>query len=113
VRAWLDLDGLIAGHTLNVARPIDGRIPASRLLDLLLAPESAGLNRLRHGRRLDLYPRDLAAWPVPRRWLEAVDLPLAEAWELDHARIARLAALASDAPRSDRARPVAGSAARR
>lgn len=94
VHAWLDEGDLIPGHTLNVARPRDQRVPPERLLALLRAPAAAGLARLAAGARLDLYPRELARWPVPRRWLCDPTLPLALAWELDDAEFSRLEALA-------------------
>ena len=99
VHAWLDTDGLYAGHTLTVVRPTDGRTPLARLLELLTTPEVDGLLRIERGARLDLYPHDVASVPVPLRWLTDADVPLIEAWGLDESDRARLAAMA----RPDRA----------
>ncbi len=99
VRAWLDDTGLFAGHTLTVLRPLPGAgLPARRVLELVQAPEIDGLVRLERGARLDLYPRDLAALPVPRRWLVEPGLSLVEAWGLPAAAGERLRQAAAARP---------------
>jgi hypothetical protein len=90
VRAWMDEDGLFAGHTLTVVRPVDGRLSIARLHTILTDPLTDALFRIERGDRLDLYPRDIRATPVPIRWLSDATLGLGEAWGLTAAEIACL-----------------------
>ncbi len=107
VHVWLDREDLIPGHTLNVVKPRGAAVPLERLAELLRSRAAVGLARLRAGSRLDLYPRELRAWPVPRRWLEAPELPLQAAWELDTDEFARLEALAGPTPSRAGTRAIA------
>jgi SAM-dependent methyltransferase len=93
IQAWLDTDGLIAGHTLTVVRPEDGDLDLYRLLDLLKSPLVDALIRIERGSRLDLYPRDVASIPVPRMWLNNSEISLAEAWALSPSEVERLQSL--------------------
>lgn len=95
LRVWLDEAGLFAGHTLLVVLPRPGAPPLARLQALLQSPLVQGLLRLDWGARLDLYPRDLAALPVPVTWLEAPSAPLEVAWELKPDEVRRLEAVAA------------------
>jgi len=95
LRAWLDAEGLFAGHTLTVVRPTDPRVAPERLLDLIRSPLSRAVLRLERGERVDVYPRDLRQLPVPRAWLERPALPLSEAWGLQESEVARLRELGS------------------
>jgi len=88
IQAWVDTDGLFAGHTLTVVRP-DTLDPAL-LHSVITDPLTDAVLRIERGQRLDLYPRDVRAMPVPKAWLTDHTLPLAEAWHLSHADVARL-----------------------
>jgi hypothetical protein len=90
VRAAIDRDGVYVGHTCTVARPYDARVPIERLLELVRSPLVDGLVRIEVGDRIDLYPRDVAAIPVPTAWFTTPDLAMEDAWGLDAAQIARL-----------------------
>ena len=46
LRAWLDTDHTWAGHTLTVLRPLDGRVPPERLLELVSSLATRALLRL-------------------------------------------------------------------
>jgi SAM-dependent methyltransferase len=66
VFARVDRENLYAGHTLNVVRPHEGAPSPERLLEIIQDPLQRGILLLEKGERLDLYPADLAAMPVPR-----------------------------------------------
>ena len=96
VRAWLDRTGRYAGHTLTVVRPRAGcPVPLPDLLSLVQSPLVDALIRLQHGARLDLYPRDVAAIPVPQSWVAGQVASPAEAWGLSGAEVERLHAVAA------------------
>ena len=65
------------------------------LLSLVQSPLVDALIRLQHGARLDLYPRDVAAIPVPRSWVAGQVASPAEAWGLSGAEVERLHAVAA------------------
>jgi hypothetical protein len=90
IRAAIDRSGIYLGHTCIVAVPKDARIDVDRVLALVTSPLVDGMLRIECGQRLDLYPRDVASIPVPRRWLAAPDLPLADAWGLTGAEVESL-----------------------
>jgi len=90
VRAAIDRSGMYVGHTCIVAVPKDGRLGVDRVLAVVTSPLVDGLLRIERGDRLDLYPRDVASIPVPRRWLTEPELPLADAYGLTGADVARL-----------------------
>jgi hypothetical protein len=101
VLVTLDEGDTFAGHTLNVlrARPgafvdAEATLAALRRVERLLRhPLTPGLLRLERGPRLDLYPHDLAAIPLPPGWLTApVEVDLGEAYGLSPAEVARLVA---------------------
>ena len=95
VRAAADLDGTYVGHTCTVVSPdATCPVPLERLLALVRSPLVDGLTRIERGQRLDLYPRDVGAFPVPRRWLTGDDVDLVQAWELEVDQIERLEAIA-------------------
>jgi hypothetical protein len=94
VRAAVDRSGAIPGHTLTVAAALPGvDAPLERLVEALTCPALAGVIRVEQGARLDLYPRDVRGWPIPRRWLADPQVGLAEACGLDPARWERLTKL--------------------
>ena len=88
VQAWVDRDGLYAGHTLTVVRP-EGIAP-ERIHRVLTHPFVDAILRIERGQRLDLYPRDVREMPVPKAWLEDPDLSLEAAWDLSTAEVLRL-----------------------
>ncbi len=81
------------GHTCTVVVPTDTAIPIERLLDLVRSPWVDALIRLERGLRLDLYPRDVAAFPVPRAWWEDPRQPIPLAYGLSTAQRRRLEGL--------------------
>lgn len=95
VRAELDRDGVYLGHTCTIVQPRGIDVPLDRLLELVRSPLVDGLTRVEAGQRLDLYPRDVAAFPVPKAWLRDPSQPLEAAWALSSADVARLEALAA------------------
>lgn len=96
VRAMVDRDGLYAGHTLLVAVPREHcGLPPERLLALVSSPLVQAISRIERGPRLDLYPQDLRALPVPRRWIAGETIGLGEAWGLAPAQVLRLSRLAA------------------
>ena len=90
IRAAIDRSGIYVGHTCIVAVPKDARIDVDRVLALVTSPLVDGMMRIERGQRLDLYPRDVASIPVPRRWLATPDLPLADAFGLTGPDVERL-----------------------
>jgi hypothetical protein len=65
----LDREGLYAGHTLTVVRPLKGcPYTLDQLKTLVESPLLRGLVRIEHGARLDLYPKDVRSLPVPAGW---------------------------------------------
>lgn len=83
VQAWIDHEGLFAGHTLNVLHLDHERVSLARILELVKSPLQRALILLERGDRLDLYPKDLAAMPVPSSWLEGSVEDMEDAWRLD------------------------------
>ncbi len=82
IRAAIDWDGVYVGHTCTVVVPEQAVIPLDRILDLIRSPVVDAVTRIERGQRLDLYPRDVAAFPVPTAWLDKPHLSTAEAWNL-------------------------------
>ncbi|MEM6930020.1 MAG: hypothetical protein AAF602_23985 [Myxococcota bacterium] len=91
VRAAVDRDGIYVGHTCTVARPWGPGLDLDALVELVRSPLVDGFTRIRCGARLDLYPRDVRAIPVPLRWLVNPDVDLACAYGLDARAVDRLA----------------------
>ncbi len=85
VRALLDTSGIYVGHTCTVVvpRPEVATVHLDRLLDLIRSPLVNGVIRIERGDRLDLYPRDVASFPVPTRWFADPSATLEDAWALD------------------------------
>jgi len=91
VKAAIDRDGIYLGHTCTVVCPrAPERVPLDRLRDLILSPLVDAVTRIERGQRMDLYPRDVAAFPVPRSWLRDPEVPLVEAWGLGEEQVERL-----------------------
>jgi len=94
VRAQIDVEGVYVGHTCTVVVPESFDLAIVRMLDLIRSPLIDGLTRIEHGQRLDLYPRDVRRFPVPKAWLKNPKLPLEQAFGLSVAEIERLIGLA-------------------
>ena len=90
ISAWIDTEGLVAGHTLTVVRPESSQIPLEKLLQLVQSPLIDGLIRIERGNRLDLYPHDVASIPVPKAWLTDPSRSLSDAWGLRPPDVQRL-----------------------
>lgn len=95
VRAAIDWDGVYLGHTCTLVLPHDDRVPLDRLLQLVRSPLIDALTRIERGQRLDLYPRDVGAFPVPIGWLTDPSLPLEAAFGLAPSQVARLRSVAA------------------
>lgn len=94
VRVAVDRSGVYVGHTCTVVQPHDSRIDLDQLAVLVASPLVDGLTRIERGQRLDLYPHDVAAIPIPRRWLESPAAPLSRAFGITQAQVDRLVSLA-------------------
>jgi SAM-dependent methyltransferase len=91
VKAAIDREGIYVGHTCTVVCPRrPERVPLDRLRHLILSPLVDAVTRIERGQRVDLYPRDVAAFPVPRSWLEDSGVPLEDAWGLEDEQVERL-----------------------
>ncbi len=90
VRAWMDDTGLYAGHTLTVVRPTDSRLSIEQVHTVLTHPLTDALFRIERGERLDLYPKDIRATPVPVAWLQDPSMDVEKAWGLTKKEIERL-----------------------
>lgn len=90
VRAAVDDKGVYVGHTCTVVVPKAGAPPIERLLDLVKSPLVDGIVRIERGERLDLYPRDVASFPVPRKWLENPSVAPEKAWGIGAREVAQL-----------------------
>jgi len=88
VQAWVDREGLFAGHTLTIVRPHS--LSPEQLFRLITDPLTDAVLRIERGQRLDLYPRDVREMPVPSAWLEDPQIDLQSAWGLSDAQVARL-----------------------
>jgi hypothetical protein len=95
VRARICRDGIYVGHTCTIVQPHEPSLPLERLLALICSPIVDGLTRIERGARLDLYPRDVAAMPVPKSWLSGSDEPLWQALGLQPAGRDRLLTLST------------------
>jgi hypothetical protein len=94
VRAEVDRDGVFVGHTCTVVVPRPGvELPLEAIAALLRDPAVRGLLRIERGYRLDMYPHDVGAVPVPVAWSGGEIGPLQEAWGLDEGELGRLRAL--------------------
>ncbi len=93
LEAIVDRSGLWVGHTVNVLRPIAAGLDLERMASLLRSPAIRGVLRLERGDRMDIYPRDLRALPVPRRWFSEPALDPRAAWGLGAGDWARLESL--------------------
>lgn len=92
IRAGLDFDGVYLDHTCTVVRP--RTLPLGRVLELIRSPWLDAMTRVEHGARFDLYPREVARFPVPRALLENPEMSLKDAWGLSDHACRRLEALA-------------------
>ena len=95
VRAAVDREGIYVGHTCTVVLPRDPRIELEHLLELIQSPLIDGLIRIERGQRLDLYPRDVSAIPLPQAWLSDPSVGLAEAFGLRAGQVRRLEQIAA------------------
>ena len=94
VRAAIDRSGTYVGHTCTVVQPRDAALSLQVAHRVLTTRALLGVLRVERGRALDLYPRDVAALPVPRPWLAGQEVDVAAALGLEPAAVERLAALA-------------------
>lgn len=91
VRAWVDREGVYPGHTCTVVVPDEAvSVPLEAIAALLRDPLVRGLLRVERGPRVDMYPRDVGAVPVPRAWLGGAMVEAAAAWGLSAEQVARL-----------------------
>lgn len=95
IRALVDRKGIYVGHTCTVARPWTPDLDLDALLAVIRSPFVDAYTRVRYGARLDLYPRDVRAIPIPRRWLADPSLALATAYGLDPVEVRRIRTLAA------------------
>ena len=95
MKAAVDRKGIYVGHTCTVVQPRDTSIPLERLLALIQSPIVDAMTRIERGQRLDLYPRDVAAFPVPTVWSADPGVPLGRALGLTSGQVERLSALAA------------------
>ncbi|MBT3223633.1 MAG: methyltransferase [Proteobacteria bacterium] len=96
VRAAIDESGIYVGHTCTVVQPKSScPVSLSRLLELIKSPLASAITRIERGYRLDLYPHDVAAFPIPLQWWDSPDTPIKEAFELNEQQLARCAAIDS------------------
>jgi len=90
MRAAIDDKGIFLGHTCTIVQPRDFSIPLSALLDLMCSPFVDAVMRIERGQTLDLYPREVAGFPVPNQWFNSPDLDFATALSLNEQDQARL-----------------------
>ncbi len=90
VRAAIDDQGVYVGHTCTVVLPKADAPPIQRLLDLVKSPLVDGIVRIERGERLDLYPRDVASFPVPKKWLDNPAIAPEKAWGIGAREVAQL-----------------------
>ncbi len=97
VRAALDFDGVYVGHTCTVVQLREGvdALPLDKVLELVRSPIVDAITRIERGQRLDLYPRDVGAFPVPVAWLRGEEVTPAQAWNLSDDELARLRSVAA------------------
>ena len=93
VRVYVDTSDLVLGHTCTVIKPLRHAPPPERLKELLTSDLIAGWLTIFCGEGLDLYPADVAAVPVPRRWVEGHGGSLCDAWGLSASEASLLRAL--------------------
>src|SRR5262249_24988785 len=93
VRAAVDRSGTYVGHTCTVVVPRDPGLDLDRLCALITSPSVDALVRIERGQRLDLYPRDVAAIPVPAAWLSDPRIGLERAYGLEDGHVQRLMAM--------------------
>jgi len=91
VKAAIDTEGTYVGHTCTVVQSRDERLSLEAVLELVTSPLVDAITRIERGTRLDLYPKDVAAMPVPEQWLEeGARESLDQAWGLDDVSRVRL-----------------------
>ena len=94
VRAAIDRTGVYVGHTCTVVQSTDKRATLEQILEVVQSPVSDAVTRVERGSRLDLYPRDVAAFPFPLAWLAGSDAPLPVALGLTADDMNRLSEMA-------------------
>ncbi|NCG21791.1 MAG: hypothetical protein GWP91_22470 [Rhodobacterales bacterium] len=97
VRAALDLDGVYVGHTCTVVQLLEphGNVTLDKILELVRSPIVDAITRIERGQRLDLYPRDVGAFPVPVAWVRGEEISPEEAWGLTGEELVRLASVSA------------------
>ena len=79
IKASVDRSGVFLGHTCTVVQLNDDIIPLERLLELICSPLVAAVMKIERGQTMDLYPREVASFPVPTTWLRDSREPLKDA----------------------------------
>ena len=95
-KAAVDRSGCYLGHTCNLVVTREATPTLEQVVDLVTSRLAMAVLRVEYGRRVDIYPRDLASLPVPMPWLGGEAMPLEQAWGLTEAEVNRLLELAVD-----------------
>jgi hypothetical protein len=81
---------MFLGHTCTIVQPHDDLVDLQTCLALVQSPLVLGVLRVERGRCLDLYPRDIAAIPIPHGWRAGDPQTLGEALGLTAEQAERL-----------------------
>jgi hypothetical protein len=96
VRAAVDHSGTYVGHTCTVVQTTTAAAPSLiRLAELVRSPIVDAVTRIERGGRLDLYPKDVAAIPLPLAWLTDEQITLEEAFGLQPSEVERFEHIAT------------------
>jgi hypothetical protein len=96
IRAEVDRTGTYLGHTCTIVQPHSEEAPSlERLTELVCSPVVDAVTRVERGGRLDLYPKDVAAFPLPLAWLEDASITLEAAFDLLPGEVSRLEEIAT------------------
>lgn len=96
IRAEVDHSGTYVGHTCTVVQATSESAPSlARLAELVRSPVVDAVTRIERGGRLDLYPKDVAAFPLPLAWLEDENVNLEVAFGLKPSEVRRLEQIAT------------------
>jgi len=96
IRAAVDDSGTYVGHTCTVVQTTSPEAPSlQRLAELVRSPIVDAVTRIERGGRLDLYPKDVAAFPLPLAWLSDERVALETAFGLKPSEVRRLEHIAT------------------
>ena len=76
IKASIDRTGVFVGHTCTVVQPKNARIPLERILELIQSPVIAAIMKIERGQSIDLYPKEVASFPVPTAWFRDSSLSI-------------------------------------